>query len=162
MDETIEFSGYFAAHAVWSVSDGETLIPLVAFETPDGKRQMKRLVAKRIEDGVAQGKEWMATNPDGAVRAVLIYDAFITLERGRTDALVVTARDFAHGNMEMTLAVPYRAASDSKGFAVHRPKLLDFKGTAPDANRLTQALWRGIAKHEKGAAVWNAHLDESE
>lgn len=161
MEAATELAGFFAAHAVWSVSDGETLIPLVAYETADGKRQMNRMVSERVEDGAAHGKEWLAKNPEQAAFAVLIFDGFITLQSGKTDALIVTIRDYTQGEAEVTMAVPYRPASAAKGFAVHRPKFLGFKGAEPDWQRVGEALWIGIAKHEKGAEVWNKHLDES-
>jgi hypothetical protein len=161
MEAAMELAGFFAAHGIWCVSDGQTLIPLVAYETADGKRQMNRLVSDRIEEGVARGKEWMAKNPERASRAVLVYDGFFTLNSEKTDALIITVRNFSQVEAEVTLAVPYRPASDPNGFAVHRPKFLGFQGDQPDWQKLGEALWRGIAKHEKGAEVWNKHLDES-
>jgi hypothetical protein len=146
---------------VWSVNDGEILIPLVAYETTDGKRQMNRLVTERVEEGAARGKQWLAKNPDGASRAVLIFDGFITLPSGKTDALIVTIRDYTQGEGEITVAVPYRPARDPKGFAVYRPKFLGFKGPEPDWQKVGEALWKGIDKHEKGAEVWNKRHDES-
>lgn len=161
MEAATELAGFFAAHGVWSVSDGETLIPLVAYETADGKRQMNRVVTDRIEEGVTRGKEWLAENPDHAARAVLVFDGFITLKTGKTDALIVTVRDYTRGEAEITMAIPYRPASDAKGFAVYRPKFLGFKGAEPDWQNVGEALWVGITKHENGAEVWNRHLDES-
>lgn len=161
MQAAAELAGFFAAHAVWSVSDGETLIPLVGYETADGKRQMHRLVAERVEDGAARGKAWLAKPPEPAVRAVLVYDGYITLKTDKMDALLVTLRDYTHGEAEITIAVPYRPASHAKGFAVHRPKFFGFKGAAPEWQAIGTALWAGIAQHDKGAAVWNKHLDES-
>ena len=38
--------------------------------------------------GVASGQEWLNTNPDAAIRAVLVYDVRITLKTGKTDALI--------------------------------------------------------------------------
>ena len=51
METTAEIAGFFAAHAVWCVMDGETLTPLVAFEKEDGTRQMYRFVTDRVEEG---------------------------------------------------------------------------------------------------------------
>ena len=62
MEAATELAGFFAAHAIWSVSDGETLIPLVGYETTDGTRQMNRMVSERVEEGAARGKEWLATS----------------------------------------------------------------------------------------------------
>jgi hypothetical protein len=161
MEAAIDLAGFFAAHAVWCVSDGDVLVPFVAYETPEGNRQMNRLLTERLEDGVDVGKKWMTENPDSAARAVLIYDGFITLNGAKTDALLIIARDFTQDAAEVTIAVPYRPAGDKKGFAVHRPKFLGYKGPEPDWQNLGGVLWRGISKHEKGDAVWNAYLDQS-
>lgn len=161
MEHAMELAGFFAAHAVWSVSDGATLIPIFGYEDRSGKRQMVRLASDHLEEAVARGRDRLSRNPDHALRAVLIYDGFITLPSGKTDALVVAVRDFTLGSSEVTMAIPYRPGSDAKGFAVHRPKFLGYQGQQPDYQKLGEALWRGIAMHEKGAAAWNQHLDES-
>jgi hypothetical protein len=46
MKRMAELSGFFAAHAVWCVSDGEVLIPLVGYEMLEGKRVLKRMTAE--------------------------------------------------------------------------------------------------------------------
>jgi hypothetical protein len=57
MERAVELAGFFAAHAVWSVADGETLIPLLAFQRTDGKQEFRRIEAEQLEDAVAQGKQ---------------------------------------------------------------------------------------------------------
>jgi hypothetical protein len=59
------------------------------------------------------------------------------------------------------MGVPYRSSDSPHGFAVFRPKFLGFGGGQPDFNRLREEFFRGVDKHEKGAAVWNANLDQS-
>ena len=61
---------------------------------------------------------------------------------GKTDALLVTVRDFTPGEAEITLAILYRPAYDAEGFAVHRPKFLDFQGT-----ELAEARRGSVARH---------------
>ena len=157
-----ELAGFFAAHAVWCVSEGETLIPLAGFEDAKGQRTLVRFGAERIEQGVVNGETWLATNPRNTRRAAFIFDAFITVGSGKTDALIVKVRDFTDGDAAMEWAVPYRSAKSPGGFAVHRPKAVF--ASAADSTRavaLGEAFWRGIAAHEKAADVWNKHLDES-
>lgn len=156
----MELAGFFAAHAVWCVSDGETLIPLAGAEAADGNRTLVRFEADRLEKGVAAGQKWLAENPDSVARAVLIFDGFIPLAGKRNDALLAQVRDFSLGGASATWAIPFRPASDPAGFAVHRPKLLA-NPSPDDAARLGEAFWRGVGAHEKGAAVWNRHLDET-
>jgi hypothetical protein len=161
MESTAELAGFFAAHAVWSVSDGSTLVPILAFEKPDGSRMMHRLVSDELQESVARGREWLEKNPEASSRAVLIYDGFVTLETGKTDALLVEAHLFGPEEQSFVMAIPYRHAESPAGFAVHRPKFLSFEGVEPDPAALGTAFFRGVGQHVKASKVWSEHLDES-
>jgi hypothetical protein len=160
-DRAVELAGFFAAHAVWCVCEGETLVPILAFRNHDGAQQFRRLEGGQLEDAVARGQQWLAGNPERVGCAVLVYDGFIRLTSGRTDALVLEVREYESSGGELRIAVPYRHASASGGFAVHRPKFLDSKRPTSEISGLADAFWRGVANHEKGSAVWNDHLDEA-
>lgn len=166
MEQTATMAGFFAAHGIWSVSEGESLIPLLGCESADGERTMQRLIADDIADGARMGQESLRDNTNGAARAVLVCDAFITLDSvpgtGRTDALIVEAVHYGPHRQSLTLAVPYRPAGSAQGFAVHRPKFVDISGV-PEAEQesLADAFFAGVDSHEEAAAIWNAHLDES-
>ncbi|TKB68343.1 MAG: hypothetical protein E8D47_02470 [Nitrospira sp.] len=161
MNSVAKLAGFFAAHAVWCVADGETLIPLMGFETSDGKRQMHRFMAERIEQGVQDGQARLASNPDRATLGVLVYDGFVTLATGKTDALFVDMRDYGSPSRSVLMAVPYRPASSPQGFAVHHPKFVSFAGPEPDFQAVSEAFFQGVDSHEKGAPIWSQHLDES-
>lgn len=159
-----DLAGFFAAHAVWSVSDGETLVPLVGFTLPDGSTSMARFAAEDLTVAVDQGRQWLATNPQKATQAALIVDGFIPLPSGKTDALIIEAVQFdPSGTREsaFTLALPYRPFSDPRGFAVYRPKFAGYEGPKPDFDAIAEAFFKGPEQHENGAKVWNDHLDES-
>ncbi|ALN60416.1 hypothetical protein GLE_5075 [Lysobacter enzymogenes] len=161
MQQAIRLAGFFAAHGVWCVADGEDLIPLYAFEDPAGERKMVRYAGEQVEDAVAEARARLAANPDGAQHAVLVHDGFLTLPSGRTDALILSVRDFA-GEGALTLAVPYRNAAHPLGFAVHRPKFLDWRGEQePDYGQLGEDFFAGVEEHEMGDRVWQAQLDDS-
>jgi hypothetical protein len=159
-DAAVELAGFFAAHAVWCVCEGETLIPILAFRDHDGEQQFRRLEGARLEDSVARGQQWLADNPEHTGCAALVYDGFITLASGRTDAVVLDVREYESSAGELRIVVPYRHAGASGRFAVHRPKFLDTARPAAEVRALAEAFWRGVGKHEKGSAVWNEHLDE--
>ena len=133
----------------------------MGFETREGKREMHRFMADRIEEGVREGQDRLARNSEGATRAVLIYDGFITLPTGRVDALLVDIRDYGSSPRSLLMAVPYRPASSPQGFAVHRPKFLSFTGPEPDYQAVGSAFFQGVDSHEKAAPIWSRHLDES-
>jgi|SRR6266849_1964402 len=161
MNSAAQLAGFFAAHGIWCVSDGGPLIPLLAFETPDGKRQMQRFATPKLEQGVEAGRDWLARNPEGAAQAVLIYDGFVTLPSGKVDALLLDIRFYGPTGWSLMMAVPYRPASDSQKFGVYRSKFLSCDLPAPDYQVLGSEFFQGVDSHDKGAAVWSKHLDES-
>jgi hypothetical protein len=162
MEQACQLAGFFAAHAIWSVSDGEMLIPMLALEDAEGQRSMLRLIDDDTASAVAAGQERQATNPEGHACSALLHDAYLTLgdsEEGKLDAIVIHVVDHDSG-ARLVIGVPYRHADE--GFAVHRPKFLEAEGIDEDAlEPLGQAFFAGVDAHEQGSAVWNEHLDES-
>jgi hypothetical protein len=157
------FLGFFAAHAVWSVSEGEVLVPIYAYVDAQGHRQMERLEAEDLARATAEGRSRLETNPDKASYAVLIVDAFITLPSGKTDALLVEGRYYGPEAVNVTMAIPYKPAKGGADFVVYRPKL--YAASTDDQATLRaimESFWDGVSTHEKAADVWNRHLDQSQ
>jgi hypothetical protein len=162
MEQMAALAGFIAAHSIWSVSDGPTLITMIGSETVDGERTLQRLVTERLEESVMRGREQLSTNPDRVARAVLAFDGYITLPEGKTDAVFLEAREYASGEpLPFQIAVPYRNAASATGFAVYRPKLLELPPGVTNAEPLLTAFWAGVDAHPKAAEIWNAHLDQS-
>src|SRR5262245_54180107 len=145
MQDLATFLGFIAAHAIWSVSEGEDLIPMFASEVASGRRMMSRLVSDTLEQGVQTGREWLEANHDQAIRSVLAYDGYYTLPCGKTDAIVVDGRQFDAVQLQIGMAVPYRNAKKEAGFAVFRPKLLALSGIGDsEVQPLVEAFFRGV------------------
>jgi hypothetical protein len=161
MNETAQLAGYAAAHAVWSISDGETLIPILAYVSSDGSWKLGRLTAETIDEGVRTGREWMARNPDGVPSAVLVYDGYLTFETGETDALFVEARGYETPGASFRMAVPYRPPRQSDDFLLYRPRLLESESRELCCEELAEEFSRGVDQHEQGAAVWDAHMADA-
>jgi hypothetical protein len=163
MADLAEQAGFLAAHAIWCVSDGSVLVPFVGCALPDGEDTLNRFVdEKHVERAVERAKEHLAANTENALFATLVYDGYATLAEGKTDSLVLESRVYSTPAIMMTMIVPYRNAEHHDGFAVYRPK---FRGVSapvsPDYEALAEAFFRGVDAHEKGAEVWNRHLDQS-
>ncbi|MFI0412192.1 hypothetical protein [Actinomadura sp. 3N508] len=145
------------------MSDGETLVPLLGHEYADGRKGMDRLVHDDLDDAVRVGQAALEAGREGWVRAVLVVDAYLHLETGRFDALIVNAVEYVPERRSLQMAIPYRPGSSPEGFAVYRPKFMDVVGfDEPDYAALADAFFAGVDSHEQAAATWNAHLvDES-
>ena len=156
-----ELAGFFAAHAIWCVSNGETLVPMLAYATLDGERTMERLVSEDLEAAVASGRQRLEANAMDADDAVLLYDGRITVGDGKLDAIIVEIRAYFSPRSKVLFAVPYTPPGRSR-FRVHKPKLMQWEGCEEfDINAASEAFFRGVAKHERGAQVWDDALDES-
>jgi hypothetical protein len=160
-EQVIELAGYFGAHAIWCVSDAETLVPMLARQGSDGAVHMARFEADELTEAVAKARAAFDENPAGDECAALLYDGFVTLATGKTDAILVELVHYRNLH-RATLALPYRHAGETSGFAVYRPKFLDVpEGLRESVGVLGEALFRGVDRHAEGAAVWSRHLDES-
>lgn len=161
-------AGFISAHAVWSICDGETLIPIYAFLDEAGKRHMQRLEYDRLEDGVEEGKNKLEEAASGVTAKVLIFDGRISLSGEKLDALIVEWRSYEDPSGKAVLAIPYTPAvkggffKRARGFAVHRPKILDLSEEwREEPSALLESYFEGVEQHKQGSAVWNEHLDES-
>lgn len=158
MEQTAHLAGFIAAHAIWSVSDGAILVPMLGSVSATAEQMLDRLVLDDAQQAVDLGRKQLADNARKAVRAAFAFDGYITLADGKTDAIFVEARGYGRRDpIEFNIAIPYRNAS--AGFAVYRPKVL----TVPrgDQKALLEAFWAGVDSHEEAAAVWSAHIDQS-
>ena len=155
-------AGFFAAHAIWCVSDGETLVPMLVYSTEDGEQKMERLVIKDdLEASVAYGKEKLDSNKMDANDAALLYDGRILIGNEKIDAIIIEMRAYFSPDSEAIMAIPY-TPKQSGLFQVHKPKLLGWKNCDDfDMNTALQSFFEGVDGHEMGATVWNESLDES-
>jgi hypothetical protein len=164
MKDVMHFAGSLAAHAVWCVSSGGTLVPILGETRPNGDRAMNRLVYDRLERAVEAGREKLDAPEVGVRNAVLLYDGFITVEDWRTDAIMIDIRCHKGGSAgrRVVMAVPYKAKKGwfSK-FVVYRPKFVESSDGALDYEKCGEAFFAGVESHPKGAKIWTRHLDQS-
>jgi hypothetical protein len=155
MITTSELAGFVAAHAVWSLSEGDGFAPFIAHTTEGGERKMTPLA------DVAAGREQIAANPMNADDAVLVHAGRINGPNGPLDAVILEMRCYDIPGAEAAIAVPYTPKSSGQ-FRVHQPTLARWDGCDDfDIDTAFQAFFHGIESHEQGAKVWNAALDES-
>lgn len=156
-----ELAGYFAAHAVWSLSDGESFHPIFAYTTEGGAKHMQRLFAPTAQEAVAFGRAQLEDSDKDPNDAALIYDGRITGDAGPRDAIVIELRCYAFPWAKATYGVPYTPKASGR-FAVFRPRVLRWEDCADfDRDWALERFFVGVHAHEKGGAIWNAHLDPS-
>ena len=162
MITAFNLAGYLSAHAIWCVSDGETLIPIFGYTTDEGKKGMERLVSDDLESSVATGRTKLIANEHDANDAVLLYDGRIPLNGEKVDAIIVEIRSYFSPESEAVMAVPYRPKGASGPFRVYKPKLVQWMNCEDfDINTAVQSFFEGVDAHGAGAAVWNEALDQS-
>ena len=155
-------SGFLAAHAVWCVSDGGPLVPFIGMELEGGKQNLVRFMDEEdLGRAVAAAQEAFETNSHSALLSTLVYDGYVTLPDGKTDALLLTSAVHCDPPISLGMVLPYRNAEHPDGFAIHRPKFTQLVGIELDSDALGQAFFAGVDSHEEGAAVWTQSMDES-
>ncbi len=156
-----ELAGFFAAHAIWSLSDAESFTPILAYTTEDGQRHLQRLAAPDTESAVEFGRKRLADNPMDANDGVLLFDGRISAPGGKLDAVIVEMRNYGFPRARATIGVPYTPRSTGQ-FRVHKPKLLKWEACEDfDMGAAFEAFFAGVAAHEQGCKVWDDALDES-
>ena len=152
--KVVEMAGYWMAHALWSVMDGETLIPILGYLHSDESRSMQRLAMGSTE-AVALGEQRISSLQGTDIGAAFIKDALVTLPTGKTDCLCLDIRFAGDQVRKLQFLLPYRNAGHRQGFAVHRLKINRWDGfSVGEVDVLTQALLDGIGSHEQGGALW--------
>jgi hypothetical protein len=156
-----ELAGFFAAHAIWSLSDANSFTPMLAYTTEDGQRKMERLAGEEAQVAVEYGRQRLEDNPMDADDGVLLFDGRISGAEGKLDAVIIEMRSYGFPWAQATIAVPYSPKATGR-FRVHKPKLLQWDGCEDfDINAAIESFFRGVSAHEQGAKVWDAALDES-
>lgn len=163
MEQTAHLAGFFAAHAIWCVSEGVTMPPLIAYEDQAGQQTVLQLPTENMQAAIRLGRDWMDENPENAVRALLLFDGRITLATGKTDAILIEASLLLPERESFSMAIPYRHAKDPAGFAVHRPKFIasDSEDPAATAQLIVGPFHEGVQQHEHGGRLWIECMDES-
>ena len=156
LPEAARHAGFFSAHSVWCVAEGETLIPMRVHPGADGKASMTRLLSDDPRKAIAEAKARLSQDVARHGASILLYDTFVTLDNWRTDAILIEAHA---GTSQLVIAVPYRNAMSNEGFAVYKPKFVE---CPPEAvQEIGRHFFDGVEDHEHGNAVWTKFIDQS-
>ncbi|MFT4908617.1 MAG: hypothetical protein ACI978_002714 [Oleispira sp.] len=159
--ESALMAGFITAHAIYSIYEGETLIPIHAYRGSDQKNNLIRLTNENLEEAVSLGRKSMEENTYEADIAVLAYDGYIPLDDGKYDSIFIEFADYSNMS-EFTLAIPYKSKTPDNPFVVYKPKLLKLPDDS--SNRLSavmEAFCEGVQSHEQGSKIWNESIDQT-
>ena len=155
MESIMKMAGEFTSHAIWSVSSGEVLIPILGYLKSDNTQSMQRLAMGSVE-AISYGEQSISNLDKDTLGAAFIKDGIVTLDTGKTDALIVDITFAEDSNKKVQFILPYRNANHTDGFAVHRLQLSALDGIAKETSEsLIDAFFDGIEAHTQGGKIWN-------
>lgn len=153
MDHIMMMAGELTAHAIWNVSSGETLIPIIAQLKSDGTYSTQHFDMDPAQ-AIALGEKTISNLDSKTLGASFIKDAPVTLETGKTDALTIDIR-FSDDTKKIRVLIPYRHAEHPEGFAVHRLQATQFEGISNDVvTSLANSFFDGINSHTEASKIW--------
>lgn len=143
------------------LEDVGTFAPQLIEEYSDGRHQITSMLFMAHDDAFDMARRRLDTPESNVVGTAFVYDGYINLPRFRTDALVVEARWYAP-DVRVTIAVPYRDASKTGGFALFSPRVLESSLAEGYLPVLEAAFFAGIESFNP-TGLWAArYLDEDD
>lgn len=160
METALKLAGFIGSQGVCSVAQGAVLEATIASTSNTGERKIAVFTAEKIEDGVIQARQVFDANPEQSSNAVFMYDGYVTLPSGKTDALILEVRDYTQGSGTMMLTIPYRNAASPAGFAVYPPKFVSYDGENDLENdKVSGCFSEGMYSHQEAAKIWEEYLE---
>jgi hypothetical protein len=159
LTKLMQLAGFFTAHAVWTVSRQQGPLPPMLVTELEGERSLTRFDKEdSMEAAVAKAQGLLEGNEGDAERGIILYDAFVTLEEGRCDAIIVQGLEHRPDILKVEIIQPYRPPNEPGGFAVMQPKVSFPEGQVENAERLIEAFFEGLDSHEEGGPLWTQSI----
>lgn len=150
-------AGVLASHALYSLSWEEDFPPTVLLPDADGRcTHFVRLHADTAEGALRQGRDALADAEQSHPYAAFAHQAHVMLPSGRSsDAVLVELRCHGDAPLALTIAFPFRPASDPRGFAIHDAERFEGEVPAVAQALVSQALDAGIGDFEWPSGSWS-------
>ncbi|MEM8593320.1 MAG: hypothetical protein AAGF06_00675 [Pseudomonadota bacterium] len=153
MKDVVTMAGFFTSHAVWNVSSGDQLIPLMGTLSHSGTKDMIRFMA---EPELAE--KAMDDMSDSVAGMAFIQDGLVALDTGKTDALIVTIRFQQESHRCIRLLIPYRPVSHDDGFLLNTLQVSALDGfDETDVSWIIDSFFIGLEQHTEGRTVWSRY-----
>jgi hypothetical protein len=152
LELVIRPAGFALAHAVWGVSNGETLCTL-ALSEKSSERRLYRFEADSLAESVENARQLLQEAQPSVDRWVLAFDGYLYLENQRTDALVMQV--WGAPEVPARIIQKYRPAKYLQHFKIlGNPVFVDDRDEIFESSQLQEWLVQGIMRHEKVAQLW--------
>ncbi|MEM8593344.1 MAG: hypothetical protein AAGF06_00810 [Pseudomonadota bacterium] len=160
MKEMVKTAGFFAAHALWSVSDCEGFTPIMGTLNAEGEQTLGRLVGE-TKDVLRMAKSIYAKLADNDHGGAFVQDGYANLDTGRIDAVVVNVMFKQDESKRVQFLIPYRRFDHAQGFAVHRVKISDLQGFESDDQQwMIEMFFEGLESHPEGGKIWSDQYED--
>jgi hypothetical protein len=155
----LRLAGCALAHAIWSVEDGETLIPM-AMIASNGEVDLVRYEADTLEASVDAAYESLGKRLLGDDLAALVFDSYATSpDSQRTDALVVELL-LSGGQRAGAVIQRYRPpgtlADGLRPFELLGDPLVAEPFDIDDPDEAVRAIKAGAREHSEGPRLFPA------
>lgn len=147
LNEFGSFVGFVLCHAVWSIADGEMLVPIFA-SIKNTKRKLERLEGDNAKN-VNYLKKKLVENATESECLVIVYDGYVTLDDKKNEALIVEA---IAQTSKVILALPYINAKSNEGFKLYKVAIVE--SNSVQINDFLTAFRQGVLSHQEGAKIW--------
>lgn len=159
LSKLMQLAGFFTAHAVWTVSLQQGPLPPMLVTEISGERFLTRFDKEdSMEEAVAKAQGLLDGSVAETDRGILLYDAFVTLDDGRCDAIIVQGQEHHSELLKVEIIQPYRPPSAPGGFAVMQPKVSFPEAQVHHAEMLIEAFFEGLDSHEEGGPLWTESI----
>jgi hypothetical protein len=128
-------AGWAASYATWMICEGGPLDKIIQQQLRDGRRAGITLMDSSLQEAF----ERLQRNDEGAAVSALTYQGVVGLPAARSRAVVLEVRTLAMPELELTIALPFRAAGPAGGFALSSPHLLRPTGLSAMAHQVIGA-----------------------
>jgi hypothetical protein len=127
MEQVLKMVGHTTAHAICAVASGSTLIPILGFLREDGSTD-KRTLVMGSKEARAEGEKVLKNISSSEKGITFIKDGYVTLNSVKTDALHIDIHFGEKPEQKILIIIPYRSAQHEEGFAIYKPKIVEFNG----------------------------------
>jgi TPR repeat protein len=151
--------GVLVSYMMAGLAAEASVAPTRLMPNEEGSLTFVSMADERGKAAVDRGRAALDDNPSHLPWQVFAYDAFVTLPKGRTEAVVVEVRTYGEMPLDVVAAFPYRRATATRPFAILDPTLSRSNEPAERVALINGAMDKGIQSYPWPDKSWNECRD---